>query len=489
MPLKIYNTLTRKKDEFIPLQEGKVTMYCCGITAYDFSHIGHTRAAVVFDVIYRYLKYRGYAVTYVRNYTDIDDKIINRANKEGVSCEEIAEKYIREYEEDMELLRMEKPTFTPRATAHIQEMIRLIEQLFARGYAYTSSGDVFYSVSKFKEYGKLSGKNLEELKSGARVEVDERKTDPLDFVLWKASKQGEPAWDSTWGKGRPGWHIECSAMSQKYLGESFDIHGGGQDLIFPHHENEIAQSEGATGKPFARYWIHNGFVNINQEKMSKSLGNFLSNREILSHYHPEVVRIFLLSNHYRSPVDFSDQNLEEAKSHLERFYALLKDLKDLKRDGQDSASMNPQEREIQKIISELPDKFHEAMDDDFNTASALGHLNFCLRNLNGWVNQVKKEGEKQIPLALVNEATETFSKIGQVLGLFQDHPDHYFDRQKTEKLRALDITEGEIARLIEERNQARRKKNWTKADEIRNLLLAKSIILEDTPQGTIWKVK
>ena len=489
MTLRIYNTLTRKKDEFIPLEEGKVTMYCCGITAYDLSHIGHTRAAVVFDVIYRYLQYRGFEVTYVRNYTDIDDKIINRANKEGVSCEEVAEKYIREYEKDMELLRMEKPTVTPRATAHIQEMISLIEKLFARGYAYTSGGDVFYSVSKFREYGKLSGKNLEELQAGARVDVDERKANPLDFVLWKASKPGEPAWDSPWGKGRPGWHIECSAMSQKYLGETFDIHGGGQDLIFPHHENEIAQSEGATGKPFARYWLHNGFVNINQEKMSKSLGNFLSNREILSHYHPEVVRIFLLSNHYRSPVDFSDQNLQEAKSHLERFYALLKDLKDVQKDYTDSASLNEQALEIQKIISELPDRFHETMDDDFNTAAALGHLNFCLRNVNGWLNQVKKEERKQVPLALVNAATRTFSKIGQVIGLFLEDPDRYFDQQKVEKLSALNITEAEISRLIEARNQARREKNWAKADEIRNLLLTKSIILEDTPQGTIWKVK
>jgi cysteinyl-tRNA synthetase len=278
-------------------------------------------------------------------------------------------------------------------------------------------------------------------------------------------------------------------MSQKYLGESFDIHGGGQDLIFPHHENEIAQSEGATGKPFARYWLHNGFVNINQEKMSKSLGNFLSNREILSHYHPEVVRIFLLSNHYRSPVDFSDQNLQEAKSHLERFYALLKDLKDLQKDCTYSASMNEQEHEVQQIISELPDRFQETMDDDLNTAAALGNLNFCLRNLNGWLNQVKKEGRKQIPLSIADQAIETFSKIGQVLGLFLEDPDHYFDQQKVEKLSALNIAEAEIARLIKERNQARREKNWAKADEIRNLLLTKSIILEDTPQGTIWKVK
>jgi cysteinyl-tRNA synthetase len=368
-------------------------------------------------------------------------------------------------------------------------MLKLIEKLFERGIAYTSGGDVFYSVSKFKEYGKLSGKNLEELQAGARVDVDERKANPLDFVLWKASKPGEPAWDSPWGRGRPGWHIECSAMSQKYLGETFDIHGGGQDLIFPHHENEIAQSEGATGKPFARYWIHNGFVNINQEKMSKSLGNFLTNREILNHYHPEVVRIFLLSNHYRSPVDFSDQNLQEANTHLDRLYTLLKELKALKKKSKDLPSLNSQELEIQRIISELSEKFHEAMDDDFNTASVLGHLNFCLRNLNGWLNQVKRYREKQIPLSIVEQALNTFAKIGKVFGLFSEDPEQYFEQRKAEKLQSIPITEEEIASLIAERNQARKEKNWAKADEIRNLLLARSILLEDTSQGTIWKVK
>ncbi|MCJ7493900.1 MAG: cysteine--tRNA ligase, partial [Deltaproteobacteria bacterium] len=311
MPLKIYNTLTKKKEEFLPLQKGKVSMYVCGVTVYDRCHIGHARAAVVFDVLFRFLRYRGYEVTYVRNYTDVDDKIIKRANQEGVSCQEIAKRYIQEYEEDMEALGMERPTHEPRATENISQIIDLVKKLVEKGFAYTVDGDVYFSVEKFSSYGKLSGRDLEEMRAGARVEVDERKNNPLDFALWKSSKPGEPEWDSPWGRGRPGWHIECSAMSQRYLGESFDIHGGGQDLIFPHHENEIAQSEAATGKPFVRFWVHNGFVNINHEKMSKSLGNILAIRDLLQDHHPEVLRLFLLSNHYRSPVDFSLQNMIE----------------------------------------------------------------------------------------------------------------------------------------------------------------------------------
>ena len=305
MALRIYNTLTGKKEEFVPLHEKRVGMYVCGVTVYDLCHIGHARSAIVFDAIYRYLGYRGYEVTFVRNFTDIDDKIIKRANEEGVDCKAIAEKYIDEFNMDMGKLGFEKPKFEPKATEHIPEMIELISTLIEKGYAYQSGGDVFFSVEKFKDYGKLSKRNLEEMQAGARVGIDEKKENPLDFALWKASKPGEPSWESPWGKGRPGWHIECSVMSQKYLGETFDIHGGGKDLIFPHHENEIAQSEAATGKPFARYWIHNGFVNINKEKMSKSLGNILTLKEIFKDWRPEAIRLFLLSSHYRSPVDFS----------------------------------------------------------------------------------------------------------------------------------------------------------------------------------------
>jgi len=322
--LRIYNTLSGKKEAFKPLREKKVGMYACGVTVYDLCHIGHARSTVVFDVIFRYLRFLGYEVTYVRNITDVDDKIIKKANEEEVGCEEIAHRYIREFNSDMEALGLEKPTHEPKATEHIRGMIRMTEGLMGKGYAYQADGDVFFSVEKFKGYGKLSKRNLDQMRAGARVEIDEKKRNPLDFALWKTSKPGEPSWDSPWGRGRPGWHIECSVMSQAYLGDTIDIHGGGKDLIFPHHENEITQSEGATGKPLAQFWVHNGFVNINREKMSKSLGNILTIKDILKFYHPEIIRLFLLSHHYRSPVDFSDRNLAEAKMGMDRFYSTLK---------------------------------------------------------------------------------------------------------------------------------------------------------------------
>ena len=328
MSLRIFNTQTRKKEEFIPLQEGKVGIYVCGITAYDVCHVGHARSAVVFDVITRYLRYRGYDVTYVKNFTDVDDKIIEKARREQKGIAEIAERYIREHDEDMEALGVARPTVTPRATEHIDGMIRLVETLIEKGLAYGVDGDIYYAVEKFPGYGKLSGRDLEDMLAGARVDVNEKKRNPLDFVLWKASKEGEPWWDSPWGRGRPGWHLECSVMSQRYLGDTFDIHGGGEDLIFPHHENEIAQSEGVTGKPLARYWIHNGFVRVNSEKMSKSLGNFFTIRDILKQYHPEVLRLFLLQSHYRSPVDFSDAALAEARQGMDRFYSTLEALRE-----------------------------------------------------------------------------------------------------------------------------------------------------------------
>jgi len=487
MSLKIYNTLTGRKETFNPLNDGKVGMYVCGVTAYDFSHIGHARAAVVFDVIFRYLKYKGFEVTYVRNYTDVDDKIINKANDEGVDTRTIAERYIREYDHDMQALKVEMPTFTPRATEHIPEMIRLIEKLIKNGYGYEFQGDVFYEVGKFKSYGKLSGKNIEQLQSGARVEVDDRKKDPLDFALWKASKPGEPAWDSPWGKGRPGWHIECSAMSQHFLGETFDIHGGGADLIFPHHENEIAQSEGATGKTFVRYWIHNGFVNINQEKMSKSLGNIFTIREILEHYHPEAIRIFLLSHHHRSPVDFSDQSLKEAQMSLDRFYLLLKDLKEMK--NRKIQSSSPFEKEIYNRVKYLKEMFEKAMDDDFNTASALGVLHQVTRDFNKTIADVKK-GNREVPSsALCQEALKKFTTMGNILGILTCDPVAYFEQKKQEGMKRITISEEEILRYIEERRAARERKDWKKADRIREELFNQGVLLEDTPQGTIWKVK
>ena len=490
MVLRIYNTLSSKKEDFVPLHEKQVRMYVCGVTVYDLCHIGHARSTIIFDMIYRYLRYHGYEVTFVRNFTDIDDKIIKRANEEGVDCKTIAEKYIGEFNIDMGRFGLEKPSVEPKATEHITEMIQLISTLIGRGYAYPADGDVFFAVEKFKDYGKLSKRNLEEMQAGARVEIDEKKENPLDFALWKASKPGEPFWESPWGKGRPGWHIECSVMSRKYLGETFDIHGGGKDLIFPHHENEIAQSEAATSKPFVRYWIHNGFVNINKEKMSKSLGNILTLKEIFKDWRPEVIRLFLLSHHYRSPVDFSFDSLSETKLGLDRFYATLKAVQDevikpvVPREKLDSSVI----KECREAIESFKVRFEEAMDDDFNTAQALGHFYDLQRHLNILLDISKGRPTEEI-VSLLKQSLDFFSRKGWIFGLFQEDPEIYLRDQKKEGLKKLNLSEEEILKLIEERNMARKEKNWKKADEIRNDLLSKGIILEDTPSGTIWKIK
>ena len=489
MTIQIYNTMKKKKEEFVPLREGSVGMYACGVTVYDLSHIGHARALIVFDVIYRYLQYRGYKVTFVRNYTDIDDKIIKRAQEEGVTYKDISDRYIKEFDHDMDLLGLEKPSVSPRATDHIPEMIAMVEALIEKGFAYEVDGDVYFSVGSFSEYGKLSGKNIEELNSGSRVEVDERKQSPLDFALWKKSKEGEPFWECPWGKGRPGWHIECSAMSQKYLGTTFDIHGGGMDLIFPHHENEIAQAECATGAPFARYWIHNGFVNINQQKMSKSLKNFFSIREILGTYHPEVLRLFLLSNHYRSPVDYSEQNLTEAKVGLDRFYAILRDLDEIKSLDKGSAAQSLGEKRLAAELQEFPGKFTAAMDDDFNTAAALGHLYTLTRSLNSIIDQKKKFPTFQIAEGTVALAREQFQMVENIFGLFRESPQAYFERQKERGIVSAGIAPEEIEGLIKERELARKSKDFKKADEVRKQLEEKGILLKDTPQGTEWTTK
>ena len=504
MTLRIHNTVTGKKEDFLPLHGKKVSMYVCGVTVYDLCHIGHARSAIVFDTIHRYFRYRGYEVTYVRNFTDIDDKIIRRANEEGVDCKTIAEKYIHEFNIDMGGLGLEKPTVEPRATEHIPEMIQLISTLVEKGSAYQGGGDVFFSVERFRDYGKLSKRNLEEMQAGARVEIDEKKENPLDFALWKASKPGEPSWESPWGKGRPGWHIECSVMSQKYLGETFDIHGGGRDLIFPHHENEIAQSEAATGKPFVRYWIHNGFVNINKEKMSKSLGNILTIKEILKDWHPEVLRLFFLSHHYRSPVDYSDDSFIEAKSGLDRFYTTLKSMRDELAGVPSPSTGEPPKlpspltgegggrgvsiTEVRQAIESLQSRFEEAMDDDFNTAQALGYFYDLQTHLNSFLSLSKGNPTEEIA-SLLRKGLHYFSTMGWVFGLFRDDPERYLDQQKKEGLNKLNLSEEEILRSIEERNAARKEKNWKRADEIRNDLLSKGIVLEDAPSGTIWKIK
>lgn len=464
-------------------------MYVCGVTVYDLSHIGHARALVVFDVIYRYFMYRGYEVTYVRNYTDVDDKTINRANEKGVSFKEIAEHYIKEFDNDMASLGTKKPTYSPKATEHIQGMIAMIKTLIEKGHAYVVDGDVYFDVSRCPAYGKLSGKNLTDLCAGIRVEIDKKKKNPLDFALWKKSKPAEPFWDSPWGDGRPGWHIECSVMSQKYLGKTFDIHGGGMDLIFPHHENEIAQAECTTGEMFARYWMHNGFVNIDQQKMSKSLKNFFTIREILVKFHPEVIRLFLLSNHYRSPVDFSEQNLREAKTGLDRFYTLLKDLQEPAAPAGKEHEMSPAEKGIKEEIQSLPEKFRNAMDDDFNTAAALGHCHTLTRSLNGLLDQKKKNPSLTIAAETVQLALQHFKEIGNVLGLFGESPHSYFKKQKESKLTRLAITEEEIENFIKERATARKAKDWQKADAIRNHLTQQGILLKDSPQGTGWTIE
>jgi len=488
MALRVYNTMTQKKEEFIPLHKGRIGMYACGVTVYDLCHIGHARSAMVFDVIYRYLQYKGYEVTYVRNFTDVDDKIIKRAQEAGVSTEEIAARYIQEFYIDMGALGMLKPTMEPKATEHIPEMIAQVERLLEKGLAYQVEGDVYYAVEKFPEYGKLSKRTLDEMQAGARVEVDERKRNPLDFALWKAAKPGEPSWASPWGKGRPGWHIECSAMSQRYLGDTLDIHGGGKDLIFPHHENEIAQAEGATGRPFVRFWLHNGFVNIAKEKMSKSLGNFLTIKEILKEYHPEVVRFFLLSRHYRSPVDFSSQGMEEARQNLARFYQVLGGIDELLHtEGEGIAEkkgLSPKEKKAFQKVEGFTSEFEKAMDDDFNTAAALAPLFELSHDLNRIVQSPSAHRTK-----ILRKGREAFALAGGVLGIFQEEPQVFLEKERQRKAQTLAITPEAIEGLIKERNEARKNKAWARADEIRDQLASQGIALEDTAEGTVWRIQ
>ncbi len=479
MTIRIYNTLSKRKEPFEPIEAGKVRMYVCGPTVYDSCHLGHARSAVVFDVIARYFKAMGFDLIYVRNFTDIDDKIINRANQLGVDSRALAEKFIGEFHEDMDALNVERPTIEPKATDHIDPIIRLIEKLIEKGIAYLVDGDVFYSVDQFEEYGKLSGRKLKDMEAGARVEIDRRKHNSFDFALWKSAKPGEPAWNSPWGKGRPGWHIECSAMSTKYLGRTLDIHGGGKDLIFPHHENEIAQSEGAFGKPFARYWIHNGFININQEKMSKSLGNFMTVKEILKSYHPESVRLFLLSNHYRSPIDFTEKAIGEASVSLDKIYALLERLEE--KFGLNSDSCDHPENDTFK------EKFFQAMDDDFNTALGIGILFDLVRNTNRLMDENKDMISPEIKKMILSYRTQIL-EMGDILGILYESPKSYFDRKKNQSLQETSTDAALIEKMVKEREKARRQKDWATADQIRKTLIEMNIILEDRPEGTVWKV-
>jgi cysteinyl-tRNA synthetase len=500
--LKVFNTLTGRKDSFEPLVPDQVRMYVCGVTVYDYSHLGHARSALVFDVIRNYLRFSGYAVKYVKNFTDVDDKIINRASEEGKTSAEIAETYLRSYQEDMKRLGVVEADVEPKATEHIPDIITMIQTLIAKGHAYRLNGDVYYEVKTYPAYGRLSKRKTEDLLAGARVEVDERKRNPMDFALWKSSKPGEPAWDSPWGPGRPGWHIECSAMSMKHLGDTFDIHGGGQDLIFPHHENEIAQSCAATGKEFARYWLHNGFVQINQEKMSKSLGNFFTVREIFEKFPAnekvtaEIVRYFLLSTQYRGPIDFSDEALRQARAGLNNFYNLFLRLEEK------SGSKGVADKEAKGLGKDCAAAFEHAMDDDFNTPVAIAEFQRLRGELNAKLPLGLSQGAR-------HEAYEVFRRLGQVLGLFQVPVRDWefgtaFSDDSTWSQPIVQPTvppkppirdgqddlpgDAAIERQIAERNEARRNKDFARADAIRKELAAKGITLEDRPDGTTrWK--
>ena len=476
MSLKVYNTLKGKKEEFIPLHEGKVGMYVCGPTVYDTSHIGHARSVVVFDMVYRWLTRLDYEVTYVRNFTDVDDKIIKKANETGDSCTDITEKYIDEFHNEMDALNVLRPTMAPKATEHIRHIIDFIQMLIDKGKAYhVEGGDVYFSIDSFKEYGKLSGRNPDDMRAGARIAVDERKQSPLDFTLWKPAKPGEPYWESPWGKGRPGWHIECSAMSYEYLGESFDIHGGGKDLIFPHHENEIAQSEAVFGCQFVKYWIHNGFVDINNEKMSKSLGNFTMIKEVLANYSPEVIRLFLLSKHYRSPIDYNEDSMHEISLGLDRIYAFLERL-----EGTNMVL------ETQKP-GELWAGFARAMNDDFNSAKALGLVFEAVKKGNKLLDRTHNNPEPDGCETLAQVYTDIQS-ISGVLGIFLVNPVDYFKTKKDKGVADMAIDPAMVDDLIEQRMTARKDKNFARADEIRDQLQEMNILLEDGPQGTTWTV-
>lgn len=465
--MKIYNTLTQKKEEFIPLEEGKVRMYVCGPTVYNYIHIGNARPAIVFDTVRRYFEYRGYEVNFVQNFTDVDDKIIKKANEEGVSASEISERYIHEFCKDRDALNIREATYHPKATQEIDEMVAMIDTLIKKGYAYEKNGTVYFKTRSFDDYGKLSKKNIDDLEAGSRIAVNDEKEDPMDFVLWKPKKEGEPSWPSPWSEGRPGWHIECSVMSRKYLGEQIDIHAGGEDLIFPHHENEIAQSEAANGKEFARYWMHNAFLNIDNKKMSKSDGNFFTVREICEKYDPQVLRFFMLNSHYRSPLNFSRELMESAKNALDRIQTAVTQLEYHKENIKNAqAALTADEKKVIEEAEALEAKFMSAMDDDFNTADGIAAIFELVKLANVNCNSDSS-------MELLDTISNKINGLCNILGIVA----------KKEK----ELLDEEIDKLIEERQAARKNKNFARADEIRNLLLEKGIVLEDTREGVRWK--
>ena len=490
MALTLYNTATKKKEIFSPLEEGRIGIYVCGVTVYDLCHIGHARSAIVFDVLVRYLRARGFDVTYVRNFTDVDDKIISRANQVGKEPRVLAREFIDAFYEDMHRLWVSDADIEPKATEHIDGMIQMITKLIERGHAYVSGDDVFFSVESFKEYGKLSGRKLEDMQAGSRIAVDEKKKHPMDFVLWKGAKPGEPQWESPWGNGRPGWHIECSVMSNQYLGPSFDIHGGGKDLLFPHHENERAQSIGANDGIFANFWVHNGFVTVEGEKMSKSLGNFLTIRDAFELFPPQVLRLFLISKHYRSPIDFSKNGVIALQSGLIRIYRTLQRVEEVIGPAPEKAYRMGENSLSEAAVSEMEDsdetflrELVHVMDDDLNTAGAIALLFENIKSL----NKILDSGEDLKDEALrarMDLKRRQLLVTGRVLGLLRETPKNFFDQLAQAEPR---IDQNEIEKLIEQRTAARAGKDWTRADEIRDRLKDMGIILEDGPQGTTWR--
>jgi len=487
MTIRIHNTLTGKKEKLQPLEPNHVKLYVCGITSYDYCHIGHARSALAFDMIVKYLRYRQYKVTYVRNFTDIDDKIIKRANEQNTSSAALAARFIDEFYADMDRLGIDRPDVEPKATEHIPEMIDIIAELIDKGMAYPAGGDVYYAVESFPQYGRLSRRNLDEMQAGARITVNEMKRNPMDFVLWKGSKPGEPKWPSPWGEGRPGWHIECSAMSRKYLGNTFDIHGGGKDLIFPHHENEIAQSEGANGCAFVRTWIHHGFVTIRDEKMSKSLNNFLTIRDLLDNYHPEILRFFVFSTHYRNPLDFSESAMQDATAGLERLYSAIAAIDSLPADGPDGGQSVATDRDIQALET-IEERFQQAMDNDFNTAQAQSVLFEAVKIINR-INQALPAAPTAADLRILRTSRDLIKQLSAIMGLLGEDAAQFLENQKRKLLAGIDIDEATINNLIEERRQARAARNWSRSDEIRDELLARNIELKDGPEGTSWTVR